>query len=595
MTYNTGNPIGSTDARDRSDNSENMDILENSTTLNAHPDRLGTMRKTRKGMELEHDNQISAHESEHDAQMLSFENDFADRIAKMAFTPVGTFTAGATLTDARQTLLWEVSEGGDGHYYSWSGLFGASGKIVAAGSSPTPITAGSWVDRTDDSLRYEIRETVFQNMRRSYSEAGFNLVDGSFQDGAELSGWPDVLLDWSTGVAYQWHLNEAKTVPSGSTPATSGGIGVNAWVDRTQETIKTSLLSNSGASIVYTSTGETVEERLSSNESDIALKANTADVNAAFADKADINSTKKGGLTQSILANALTLNYAVRLLQFRSSTLTNGTAVEVTPSAAMGLTIPSGAKLGGESGIPLDIFVLGIYNGGSPVIGVVNAGGGLVLDERGLISTTAISATSNSASTIYTTSAVTNSPYVILASLTVTLPTAGAWSVLPTVIPTDLVSVGLLMKRVLYPAVATTSGTSIGFQIPLWAKKITVQFNGVSTSATSGLLLKMGVGGVALSSTYSSSVFVYSNTLLSSTTGFNAGYRQSAADKNDGQTTLTKQSGLSWTAQGYSSSGSGGSHGGSCTLTGVADSLFLTTINGTDTFDAGSVSLLIEG
>ena len=61
-TYNTGNPIGSTDARDRLDNSENMDILENSTTLNEHPDRLGVMRKTRKGMELEHDNQIAAHE-----------------------------------------------------------------------------------------------------------------------------------------------------------------------------------------------------------------------------------------------------------------------------------------------------------------------------------------------------------------------------------------------------------------------------------------------------------------------------------------------------------------------------------------------------
>lgn len=158
-TYNTGNPIGSTDARDRLDNTENMDILENSVTLNEHPDRLGVMRKTRKGMELEHDNQISAHELEHDNQMQSFENDFDSRLAGMAFTRVGTFTAGATLTDMRQTLLWEISQGGDGHDYGWTGSFGSSGKVVAAGSTPATtggIGAGAWVDRTDVTLRSDL-------------------------------------------------------------------------------------------------------------------------------------------------------------------------------------------------------------------------------------------------------------------------------------------------------------------------------------------------------------------------------------------------------------------------------------------------------
>ena len=487
-TYNTGNPIGSTDARDRADNSENLDLAVNSLSP-TFVDRLGVTRDTLEGI-----------------------------YQKSTYYRVGTFDAGYTLTNNRQTLAYGNVE------YSWSGAFP---KVVAAAS----------------------------------------------------------------------------------TPETSGGIGAGARVDRTQETLKTSLLTNSGASIVHTSTGETVEERLSSNESDIALKANTADVtaalsakantadvNAALSAKADINSAKKGGLTQSILTNALTLNYAVRLLQFRNSTLTDGTAVEVTPANAMGLIVPSGASLGGVSGIPLDIFVLGIYNGGSPVIGVVNANGGLVLDESGLISTTAISSAATSASIVYATTEVTNSPYVILARLTVTLPTAGAWSVLPTVIPTDLVGVGLLMKRVLYPAVATTSGTSIGFQIPSWAKKITVQFNGVSTSGTSHMLLKMGVFGVAQASTYTSTYLVASGT-NSVSGGFFAGYRSAAANVNDGSFVLTRHSHLSWTGIGYScyAASSGGSAGGSCTLTGVADSIFLTTVNGTDTFDAGSVSLLIEG
>ena len=166
-TYNTGNPIGSTDARDRLDNSENMDILENSTTKLTHPDRLGTLRKTRYGMEVQHDNQISAHkvehdnqiaahEVEHDAQMQVFESDFDGRLAGMAFTRVGSFTSGATLTDMRQVLIWEVSQGGDGHEYGWTGSFP---KVVAAGTTPETsggIGAGVWVDRTDVTLRDEL-------------------------------------------------------------------------------------------------------------------------------------------------------------------------------------------------------------------------------------------------------------------------------------------------------------------------------------------------------------------------------------------------------------------------------------------------------
>lgn len=168
---------------------------------------------------------------------------FLERLLKMAFTPVGTFTEGATLTDARQILLWEVSEGGDGHYYSWSGTFP---KAVTAGSSPSPIEAGSWVDRTDDSLRDEIRETVFQNMKRLAAEAGFNLVDGSFEEGAVISGWPDVVWSQTDGKYYQWYLDEAKTIAAGSTPMTAGGIGAGAWVDRTDLTLRNELTSQAG-------------------------------------------------------------------------------------------------------------------------------------------------------------------------------------------------------------------------------------------------------------------------------------------------------------------------------------------------------------
>ena len=42
-------------------------------------------------------------------------------------------------------------------------------------------------------------------------------------------------------------------------------------------------------------------------------------------------------------------------------------------------------------------------------------------------------------------------------------------------------------------AVASTSGTSVDFtSIPSWVKRITVMFNGVSTSGTSNPLVQLG-------------------------------------------------------------------------------------------------------
>lgn len=120
MTYNTGNPIGSTDARDRSDNSENLDLAVNSLSQ-TFVDRLGVTRDTLEGI-----------------------------YQKSAYYRAGTFEAGYTLTNNRQTLAYGNIE------YSWSGAFP---KVVQAGSTPAAsggIGAGAWVDRSGDLLRQEL-------------------------------------------------------------------------------------------------------------------------------------------------------------------------------------------------------------------------------------------------------------------------------------------------------------------------------------------------------------------------------------------------------------------------------------------------------
>lgn len=203
--YNTGNPIESTDVRDMSDNAKNFDDFANSKS-NEFTDRFGVERKTIHGMNSQ----------------------FDSNILNMGFTRVGTFAAGATLTNPRQTLLWDVADGGDGHEYGWSGAFP---KIVPATSTPAStggISVGAWISRFDPELRIQVREAL----RRSYAEAGYNLVDGSFEAGGAVTAVTDVLLYETEGKAYSWGGVTPKNVPAGSTPASSGGIGAAAWIDR---------------------------------------------------------------------------------------------------------------------------------------------------------------------------------------------------------------------------------------------------------------------------------------------------------------------------------------------------------------------------
>lgn len=152
-------------------------------------------------------------------------------------------------------------------------------------------------------------------------------------------------------------------------------------------------------------------------------------------------------------------------------------------------------------------------------------------------------------------------------------------------------------------AVASTSGTSIDFTgIPSWVKRITVMFNGVSTSGSSTPLIQIGSGSFTTSSYLSAS---NNNSNLSSTTGVSStsGFilaSGNAANLLYGNIIICNISGNSWVAShsiGMISSGTyyvvyGG--GASPALSGTLDRVRITTVNGTDTFDAGTINILYE-
>jgi len=147
-------------------------------------------------------------------------------------------------------------------------------------------------------------------------------------------------------------------------------------------------------------------------------------------------------------------------------------------------------------------------------------------------------------------------------------------------------------------AVASTSGTSIDFTgIPSWVKRITVMFNGVSTTG-SGILIQIGAGSVTTSG-YVSTCNQYNQTNgtngISSTAGF-AMY-SSSADIISGIMTINALGSNIWinSFAGKRTTTECISGGGNVTLGGTLDRVRITTVNGTDTFDAGSVNILYEG
>lgn len=151
-------------------------------------------------------------------------------------------------------------------------------------------------------------------------------------------------------------------------------------------------------------------------------------------------------------------------------------------------------------------------------------------------------------------------------------------------------------------AVASTSGTSIDFTgIPSWIKRITVMFSGVSTSGTSPMQIQLGSGSVDATS-YVATVTSIQNT-TSSVSGAATGFyvttaaNMAAVNTVQGAIILTLLNSNTWTGTGSLARDGFTTMfyiAGGKTLSGTLDRVRITTVNGTDTFDAGSINILYE-
>jgi hypothetical protein len=157
----------------------------------------------------------------------------------------------------------------------------------------------------------------------------------------------------------------------------------------------------------------------------------------------------------------------------------------------------------------------------------------------------------------------------------------------------------------LYPLVSDTAksatSTSVDFTgIPSWVKRITVMFNGVSTNGTSDIQIQLGDSGGVETSGYTGGNGVIRSGGTSNNYAFSAGFLVSseigAATNSSGSVSLCLIGSNNWSISGVVSLNGNRTtcSGGAKTLSDTLDRVRITTVNGTDTFDAGTINIMWE-
>jgi hypothetical protein len=181
------------------------------------------------------------------------------------------------------------------------------------------------------------------------------------------------------------------------------------------------------------------------------------------------------------------------------------------------------------------------------------------------------------------------------APITLTSPTLTS----PTISGTPVMGASVITSGT---AQASTSGTSIDFtSIPSWVKRVTVMFSAVSLSGTATLLVQLGTsGGIEATNYNGRGIYINGggagDTNLS--TGVNFYGTGAASAGNYGQLVFSSFGSNIWTFTGGVGAATGDARdafvAGAKTLSGTLDRVRITTSNGTDTFDAGSINILYE-
>jgi len=146
----------------------------------------------------------------------------------------------------------------------------------------------------------------------------------------------------------------------------------------------------------------------------------------------------------------------------------------------------------------------------------------------------------------------------------------------------------------------SSTATPISTAIPSWAKRVIVNIVGMSTSSTSDYIIQIGSGSYTNTGYLGSAVATAtSGAARTFTAGFGIVNNDGATQVNHLTMTINLQNAATntWVAS-HSGGGSNRAQvlagGGSVSLGGTLDRLQITTVNGTDTFTAGTINFQYE-
>lgn len=193
---------------------------------------------------------------------------------------------------------------------------------------------------------------------------------------------------------------------------------------------------SSSVSSLTTSVDNRIRYDAAQSLSSVQLSQVLANIGDAFAAPSEIAVNYQ--LSPSVASSALTMAILTRSasnpsavdpvkLSFRNASWSSGQWAARTVSSALSLTVPSIATIGHSNGVIGSLYWYALDNAGTVELAVA----GSFLGNDGIVSTTAISSGSTSSATMYSASARTNVPYILLGRTADTQTTAGTWASAP--------------------------------------------------------------------------------------------------------------------------------------------------------------------
>lgn len=220
MTYDTGNPVPSTDPRDLYDNAANMDLAMNSG-LPTFTDRLGVLRKTWAALETEFQAAQEGRENQFDLLIEEFNSQWTAFLIGSGFTSLGNYGAGITLNLPNEFVIR------DGYFW----------RINLAEATLPYTTTGNWAIESvnfvligDDVLRQDLANGADPLKGANMVAFGGITVQEAIEDRLQLIGGS---LTGAINLAPEVALSSASTVDIGAaasnTVEITGSVTITAF------------------------------------------------------------------------------------------------------------------------------------------------------------------------------------------------------------------------------------------------------------------------------------------------------------------------------------------------------------------------------